>query len=49
MMTSKSQNPAPLFQWLTGYAVWVEEIDHEHQRLFALAEEMHLAMLAGTG
>jgi len=49
MMTGKSENPAPIFQWLPEYAVGVEEIDREHQRLFALAETMHQAMLAGKG
>jgi hemerythrin-like metal-binding protein len=39
----------PTFQWTTGYAVGVRQIDEEHQRLFALAERMHRAMLEGKG
>ena len=39
----------PMFQWRQQYAVNVEEIDHEHQGLFAAAERMHQAMLAGLG
>jgi len=39
----------PMFQWTQDYAVGVEEIDREHQGLFALAEGMHQAMLAGKG
>jgi hemerythrin len=42
-------NLVPMFQWTREYAVGVAEIDQEHQRLFALAEEMHQAMLAGKG
>ena len=45
--------PAPLvntmFQWTKDYAVGVRQIDKEHQRLFALAESLHQAMLAGQG
>ena len=45
--------PAPvvktMFQWTTDYAVGVRQIDEEHQRLFALAEQMHRAMLEGKG
>jgi hemerythrin-like metal-binding protein len=37
------------FQWTADYAVGVRQIDEEHQRLFALAEEMHRAMLEGEG
>jgi len=41
-------NP-PMFQWTSDYAVGVAEIDREHQWLFAAAEKMHQAMLAGQG
>jgi len=39
----------PMIEWLPAYAVGVPQIDVEHQRLFALAEGMHQAMLAGQG
>jgi hemerythrin-like metal-binding protein len=39
----------PLFQWTDAYAVGIGPIDEEHQRLFALAEAMHVAMIAGRG
>src|ERR1017187_6858451 len=35
--------------WTTDYTVGVRQIDEEHQRLFALAERMHRAMLDGEG
>ena len=44
--------PDPLvmtFQWTADCAVGVRRIDEEHQRLFALAETMHRAMLEGEG
>jgi hemerythrin-like metal-binding protein len=34
-------------RWLPDYMVGVQEIDHEHQGLFALAESYRLAMRAG--
>lgn len=37
------------FQWTADCAVGVRQIDEEHQRLFALAEKMHQAMLKGEG
>jgi hemerythrin-like metal-binding protein len=37
------------FQWTADYAVGVRQIDEEHQRLFALAEKVHRAMLEGEG
>jgi len=37
------------FRWTANYALGVGEIDREHQHLFALAEEMHQAMMAGKG
>jgi hemerythrin-like metal-binding protein len=39
----------PVYQWLSGYAVGVHQIDQEHQGLFAVAERMHQAMLEGQG
>ena len=39
----------PMLQWLPDYAVGVPQIDQEHQRLFALADRMHRAMLEGKG
>ena len=38
-----------MFHWTTDYAIGVWQIDEEHQRLFALAEGMHEAMLNGKG
>jgi len=38
-----------VFEWTDAYAVGVRQIDEEHQRLFALAEGMHVAMIAGKG
>ena len=38
-----------MFQWTKDYAVGVQQIDREHQRLFALAESLHEAMLEGQG
>jgi hemerythrin len=39
----------PVFQWLPEYAIGVHQIDQEHQRLFAHADRMHQALLAGKG
>jgi len=36
-------------RWMAEYAVGVEEIDHEHQRLFSLAETLHVAIREGRG
>ena len=41
--------PTPVFQWTPAYAVGIEQIDREHQWLFAAVEQMHQAMLAGKG
>jgi hemerythrin len=38
-----------MFQWTAANAVGVRQIDEEHQRLFALAESLHEAMLEGQG
>ena len=37
------------FEWTETYAIGFGQIDREHQRLFALAEAMQLAMMAGKG
>ena len=46
---SENRPAAPVYRWEPDYAVGVEEIDREHQWLFALAEGMHQAMLSGKG
>lgn len=38
-----------ILQWTADYAVDIEPIDEEHQRLFQLAEELHQAVLEGKG
>lgn len=38
-----------MFHWIPDYAVGIPLIDDEHKGLFALAEEMHQAMLDGKG
>jgi len=48
IMSSCSET-IPVFQWIEDYTVGVAEIDQDHQRLFALAESMRLAMQAGKG
>jgi hemerythrin-like metal-binding protein len=40
---------AEMFPWTPAYAVGVPSIDAEHVRLFALAANMHRAMLEGKG
>ena len=37
-----------LFAWNSSYALGIPQIDAEHQRLFALAEQLHGAMLKGA-
>ena len=44
-----SLKPAPVFQWTPAYSVGIEQIDREHQWLFAAVEQIHQAMLAGKG
>jgi hemerythrin-like metal-binding protein len=38
-----------MFEWNNAYSVGVASIDAQHQNLFAIAREMHTAMLAGRG
>lgn len=42
-------NVVATFRWTRQYAVGLDAIDLEHRSIFALAEEMHRAMLAGKG
>lgn len=42
-------SPKTAVRWMPDYAVGVEEIDHEHQRLFVLAGAFHVAMREGKG
>ncbi len=37
------------FEWKDSYSVKVAAIDNQHKQLFATAEELHNAMLAGHG
>jgi hemerythrin len=36
-----------MFEWKPEYSVHIPEIDAQHQRLFALAAELHTAMALG--
>ncbi len=38
-----------LLNWSTEYSVEVEEIDKQHQKLFAMLNELHEAMKSGKG
>lgn len=38
-----------MFEWKPEYSVQMPEIDAQHQRLFALAAELHIAMTQGKG
>jgi hemerythrin len=38
-----------MFEWKPKYSVQIPAIDAQHQRLFALAADLHLAMLQGKG
>lgn len=38
-----------MFEWKPEYSVHIPEIDAQHQRLFALAAELHTAMAEGKG
>jgi len=38
-----------LFKWNDNYLVGCAEIDHQHKRLFQLADQLHTAMAAGKG
>ena len=38
-----------LFSWKDKYLTGCQQIDEEHRRLFAIADNLHKAMLAGRG
>jgi hemerythrin-like metal-binding protein len=38
-----------MFEWKPQYSVQIPAIDAQHQRLFALAADLHLAMAQGKG
>ena len=38
-----------MFEWKPEYSVQIAEIDAQHQRLFALAAELHAALSQGKG
>jgi hemerythrin len=38
-----------MFEWSSSYGVGVASIDAQHQNLFAIARELHAAMVAGQG
>ena len=38
-----------MFEWKPEYSVQIPEIDAQHQRLFALASNLHEAMAQGKG
>ena len=38
-----------LLTWTTEYSVAVEAIDKQHQKLFAMLNELHDAMKSGKG
>ncbi len=38
-----------LFQWTEAYSVDDPEIDRQHKKLFGYADDLHRAMLSGTG
>lgn len=38
-----------MFEWKPEYSVQIPEIDAQHQRLFALAADLHAAMAEGKG
>src|SRR5947209_16921068 len=38
-----------MFEWNKNYSVSIGSVDAQHQTLFAIAGELHAAMLAGQG
>jgi hemerythrin-like metal-binding protein len=38
-----------MFEWKPQYSVNIASIDGQHQNLFRMAEELHLAMCSGQG
>lgn len=41
--------PTEIFPWRESYSVQIPQIDVQHQRLVAMINELHSAMLAGNG
>jgi hemerythrin len=39
----------PIFPWREAYSVHIPQIDGQHQQLVVLINELHAAMLQGTG
>ena len=38
-----------MFEWSNDYSVGIQSVDAQHQNLFAMARELHVAMTAGQG
>jgi hemerythrin len=38
-----------MFEWSNSYSVAIGSVDAQHQNLFAIARELHAAMVAGQG
>ncbi len=38
-----------MFEWSNTYSVTIGSIDAQHQNLFAIARELHAAMISGQG
>lgn len=38
-----------MFEWNNSYSVGIRSVDAQHQNLFAIARELHSAMVAGQG
>jgi len=38
-----------MFDWNNTYSVGIDSVDRQHQNLFALARELHAAMMTGEG
>jgi len=48
-LAPRRADPKCMFEWKPQYSVNIASIDGQHQNLFRLAEELHLAMVAGHG
>jgi len=48
-MNATREAAEPMIRWTQAQAVGVPVIDEEHRQLFALAERLHQAMVAGRG
>src|SRR3954465_3309336 len=44
-----SADKEDMFEWSNTYSVGIGSVDGQHQNLFALARELHSAMMAGQG